>query len=76
MTDELKTQNANQTPETDEPEVEGHMHPQLAIDLGAAHQRDMLAEADRARQSQSAKSTERDGGMLDKIRRFARRDDS
>ena len=59
-------------PEIDrEPEVEGH-----AAKWGA--EQDLLAQlaqADRDRQARSAVGTGRDGGMLDKIRRFARREE-
>jgi len=36
----------------------------------------MLADADRARRTNLARGTERDGGVIDKVRRLVRRDDA
>ena len=62
------------TQDPEEADVEGHMNPHLAMDISAARQQEMIARADRDRQVRSAAGTGRDGGMLDKIRRFARRE--
>ena len=72
MTDDTRTQTQDQP--TEEPDVEGHLNPTIARDLAAAHHQDLHAQADRDRQARSAIGKERDGGMLDKIRRFARRE--
>ena len=59
----------------DEPETAGHMHPDTARAIGAARQEEWLARADRDRQAKTATAGQRDGGMLDKIKRFAGRED-
>ena len=72
MTDDTRNQTQGQS--TEEPDVEGHLNPAIARDIAAVHHQDLHDRADRDRQARSAAGKERDGGMLDKIRRFARRE--
>ena len=73
MTDDTREQTQDQA--TEEADVEGHMHPATARAIGAARQEELLARAAQDRLASSATGKGRDGGMLDKIRRFARRED-
>ena len=68
------TDDRTETQEAGDAEVEGHLNPTIARDLASARQQDLHARADRDRQARSAAGTGRDGGMLDKIRRFTRRE--
>ena len=57
-------------------EVEGHLNPVLAQDMASAHQRTLHAQADRDRRARTAvDGTDRDAGMLAKIKKFAGRED-
>ena len=67
---------ARSTGEDDELDVQGHMHPELARGHSAARHQDMLAEADRARLANSAKTAEHDSGVVDRVRRLIRRDEA
>jgi len=55
--------------EGDEPDVEGHIHPILAQQVARERHKDFLAEAQRDQRSMQAQPNERDGGIMDKIRR-------
>ena len=58
-----------------EAEVEGHLNPVLAQDMASAHQRTLHAQADRDRRARTAvDGTDRDAGMLAKIKKFAGRE--
>jgi len=50
-------------------EVEGHMHPYLAEQVARERHKDFLAEAQRDQRGMQAQPNERDGGIMDKIRR-------
>jgi|GEM_PF-4960003 len=50
-------------------DVEGHMHPYLAEQVTRERHKDFLAEAQRDQQGMMARPSERDGGIMDKIRR-------
>ncbi len=55
--------------EGEEPDVEGHIHPILAQQVVRERHKDFLAEAQRDQLGMQARPNERDGGIIDKIRR-------
>ena len=50
-------------------EVEGHIHPYLAHEVARERHKDFLAEAQRDQRGMQAQPNERDGSIMDKIRR-------